>query len=180
MEPTEIKEFAEQVAEGGENRLTHVSLAISILAVFVAMVTVLGHRAHTEAVLLQARASDQWNEYQAKRIRQTQLSVAGDLLALQPGNNAEATQKKLAEYKSHDEKWVEDLKEEQQKARDLESDVALVERRAARYDLGEALLQIAVVLSSITLLTRQRVYFLMGLTLGAAGLLFALTGLILH
>ena len=37
--------------------MTHVSLAISILAVLVAMVTVLGHRTHTEAVLMQARAS---------------------------------------------------------------------------------------------------------------------------
>lgn len=180
MEPTEIKEFVEQVEDGRENKLTHVSLAISILAVFVAMVTVMGHRAHTEAVLLQARASDQWNEYQAKRIRQTELSVAGDLLTLQPGNNAEATHKKLEDYKAHDEKWVEELKEEQEKARDLESEVALVERRASRYDLGEALLQIAVVLSSITLLTRMRLYFVMGLALGVAGLVCAATGFLLH
>jgi hypothetical protein len=180
MEPTEIKEFTEQLEEGRENRLTHVSLAISILAVFVAMVTVMGHRAHTEAVLLQARASDQWNEYQAKRIRQTELGVAGDLLTLQPGNNAEAIHKKLQEYKAHDEKWVEELKQEQEKARDLEGEVALVERKASRYDLGEALLQIAVVLSSITLLTRLQVYFLMGLALGVAGTVIAATGFLLR
>ncbi len=52
----------------GESLKT-ISLAISILAVFVAMVTVLGHRSHTRAILMQSRAADQWNQYQAKKIR---------------------------------------------------------------------------------------------------------------
>ena len=57
--------------EGGEESLTSISLAISILAVLVAMVTVLGHRAHTEAVLLQARSGDQWNLYAPRRAAKT-------------------------------------------------------------------------------------------------------------
>ncbi len=44
---------------------------MSVLAVTVAVVTVLGHRTHTEAVLMQARAGDQWNLYQAKSGRMT-------------------------------------------------------------------------------------------------------------
>ena len=52
MEANEIQEFTESLEKGGENNLTYVSLAISILAVLVAMVTVLGHRTHTEAVLI--------------------------------------------------------------------------------------------------------------------------------
>ena len=51
------------------------------------------------------------------------------------------------------------------------------EAQAARYDLGEALLQIAVVLSSITLLTRKRAYFLLGLSLGATGIVVAVAAL---
>jgi len=64
MEPTEMPEFSKQMKEAGEEgeSLTHISLAISILAVLVAMVTVLGHRTHTEAVLAQARAGDKWAE----------------------------------------------------------------------------------------------------------------------
>ena len=53
MEATEIPEFSKQMKEGGEESLTSISLAISILAVLVAMVTVLGHRSHTQAVLVQ-------------------------------------------------------------------------------------------------------------------------------
>ena len=160
--------------------MIEVSLAISILAVLVAMVTVLGHRSHTEAVLMQARASDQWNEYQAKRIRQNEFSVATDILTLQPSANKDAVERKLEEYKQRNEKAAENLDEEQKQAREYEAEVVKAEHAASRYDLGEALLQIAVVLTSITLLTRQRAFFAGGLALGAAGLVVAVLGLMVH
>lgn len=180
MEPTEVGEFTKQMHEGGESGMRTISLAISVLAVMVAMVTVLGHRTHTEAVLTQTRAADQWNLYQAKKIRQGQISTATDLLSLQPSANDAAVQKKLADYKSHTDKWTQELTEEQEKAQELEQEVARAETRADRYDLGEALLQIAVVLSSITLLTRQRTYFLLGLALGLAGMLTAASALLVR
>jgi hypothetical protein len=180
MEPTEIDEFTKQMKEGGESGMKTISLAISVLAVLVAMVTVLGHRTHTEAVLSQTRAADTWNEYQAQKIRQGQINATADLLSLQPSSNDAAVQKKLAEYKSHIAKWNDELVKEQHEAEDLELEVHHAEARADRYDLGEALLQIAVVLSSITLLTRQRTYFVMGLTLGLAGLLTAASALLVH
>ena len=60
----------------------------------------------------------------------------------------------------------------------LEREVTHAEAQAGRYDLGEALLQIAVVLSSITLFTRKRVYFLLGLSLGVAGIVVAVSALL--
>ena len=170
MEADEIQEFTKSLEEGKEARLTYVSLAISILAVLVAMVTVLGHRSHTEAVLMQSRAADQWNEYQAKKIRQAITEKAADLLSLQPSSNDAKVQAKLGEYKHYDDKAQADLAEEQKKAHEFEDEVHTAEAHAGRYDLGEALLQIAVVMSSITLLTRQRLYFLFGLTLGLCGI----------
>jgi hypothetical protein len=180
MEANEVGEFQKQMSEAGEDGMKHIALAISVLAVLVAMVTVLGHRTHTEAVLMQTRAADQWNLYQAKKIRQGQIGVAADLLSLQPSSNDTAVQKKLADYKSHLDKWNDDLKEEQEKAQDLEAEVARAEKRANRYDLGEALLQIAVVLSSITLLTRQKAYFFLGLILGLVGVLTAASAFLVH
>jgi hypothetical protein len=170
MEATDMDEFAKQMREGGESGMRHVSLAISVLAVLVAMVTVLGHRTHTEAVLMQTRAADQWNLYQAKKIRQVQIGTTMDLLSLQPSANDAAVKSKLAEYKAHLQKWNQELADGQEKAQDLEREVDLSERRADRYDLGEALLEIAVVLSSITLLTRQHTYFVLGIVLGSIGL----------
>jgi hypothetical protein len=183
MEADEVQEFAKQMKESGEEgsqSLKTISLAISILAVLVAMVTVLGHRTHTEAVLQQSRAGDQWNEYQAKKIRMDNLQVTVDLLSTEPTTNPAATNAKSEEYKAHIEKWKSDLAEEQEKAREFEAEVALAEHRASRYDLGEALLQIGVVLCSITLFTRNHAYFLLGLSLGVGGLVVAASALLIH
>ena len=177
MESTEIQEFSKQMKEAGEAALTRISLAISVLAVLVAMVTVLSHRSHTEAVLMQARASDTWNEYQAKKIRSDAALTTVDLLALGPGADSVASVAKRGEYGTHIQKWTRDLAEEQQRAREFEAEVNVAEHKAARFDLGEALLQIAVVLSSITLLTRQRTYFYIGLVTGVAGIILAAAGL---
>src|SRR5438876_9922166 len=46
-----------------------VSITISIMAVLVAGVTLLGHRAHTEQLLRQSQASDRWAQFQAKSVR---------------------------------------------------------------------------------------------------------------
>jgi len=43
--------------------------------VLVAITTVLGHRTHTEAVLTQNKATDQWNLYQAKKIRSSDTGL---------------------------------------------------------------------------------------------------------
>src|SRR6201995_1885542 len=179
MEANVVSEFANQMREsGGEESLKSISLGISILAVLVAMVTVLGHRTHTEAVLMQSRAGDQWNEYQAKKIRMDNLSVDVDLLALQPSNDAAAVAEKTKEYQSHIEKWKTDLAEEQEKAREFEREVTRAEAKASHYDLGEALLQIAFFLWSITLFTRKRAYFRLGLSIGVAGIVVAASALV--
>jgi hypothetical protein len=182
MEPNEMQEFSNQMKEAGEGQepLTKISLAVSILAVLVAMVTVLGHRTHTEAVLNETRAGDTWNEYQAKKIRFDQLSVTMDLLALQPNSNAAAVEKKLDEYRSHQAKWQTELADEEHQAREFEVKVDHAEHQALRYDLGEALLQTAVVMCSITLFTRRKLYFFAGLTVGLAGVLCAASVLTIH
>ena len=180
MEPTEMQEFAKQMREAGEESLNTISLAIAILAVLVAIVTVLGHRTHTEAVLMQGRASDEWNEYQAKKIRMESLFVVMDQMALQPTVDAKASAAKLTEYKAHIAKWTVDLKEEQDTANEYQNEVKLAEAKAVRFDLGEALLEISVVLSSITLLTRRRTFFFGGLALGVVGLVIAVSALMVR
>jgi hypothetical protein len=99
--------------------------------------------------------------------------VVIDQMALQPTVDAKATAAKLAEYKAHIAKWSDDLKEEQNTALEFEHEVDRAERQAEHFDLGEALLQISVVLSSITLFTRRRSFFVGGLGLGVAGVAIA-------
>ncbi len=62
--------------------LRPVAFTMSVLAVLVAVTTVLGHRTHTEAVLDQNKATDQWNFYQAHKIRSNDTQLAADLLSV--------------------------------------------------------------------------------------------------
>jgi Domain of unknown function (DUF4337) len=58
-----------------------VAVALSILAVLVAIATLLGHRAASEEIFLQTKASDQWAYFQAKNIRLHEMQIAADMLA---------------------------------------------------------------------------------------------------
>ena len=181
MEANEIHEFNEQQEEASHKRdLFPISFTISVLAVFVALTTVMGHRAHTAAVLEQARATDHWNLYQAKKIRDFDTGLTVDLLTSLAVKDSSATAKLLDGYKAHRAKWAGELDEEQKVAKEFEDRVEVQERRAARFDLGEALLQIGVVIVAITLLTRQRAYWFFGMAFGLAGLICAALGFLAH
>jgi acyl-homoserine lactone acylase PvdQ len=173
MEPDEVQELQEQTEKARENSLRPVSFTMSVLAVLVAVTTVLGHRSHTQAILAQARASDQWNLYQAKKIRQYNTQLNADLLTALPVRDPATAAKITDAYKAHLEKWNEDLNEEEAKATEMEREVRKSERHANRFDLGEALLEIALVVTSITLLTRLRAYWYLGMAFGAAGFIIA-------
>lgn len=177
MEASEAQELQEQHEHAaGDRSLRPVSFTISVLAVLVAIVTVMGHRSHTHAVLHQARASDQWNFYQARKIRQYDTELTADLLSALTVRDPAASAKILDGYKAHLQKWNEDLTQSENSARDLENEVRKAESRADRFDLGEALLEIGLVITSITLLTRQRGYWYLGMAFGAAGLIAAALG----
>ena len=197
MEPTEIQEFSNQLKEAAEplssrhgsyqksreEPLTTISLAISILAVLVAMVTVLGrHRTHTAAVLEQARANDIWSEYQSKKIRADNTLVAIDLLQLQPSANATGVAAKI-ERVSQASRQVEGRAgtEEQNHAHELEASVSHAEG-AGRVAMISAkpCSKSPLSLCSVTLFTRRRLYFYLGLSIGACGVLFASCALLVH
>jgi hypothetical protein len=181
MEASEAHELEEQHEHAaGDRSLRPVSFTMSVLAVLVAIVTVLGHRSHTEAVLSQARASDQWNFYQARRLRQYDTQLTTDLLSTLTLRDQSAANKILDSYKNHFQRWNEELAETEKTAREKETEVRQAERRADRFDLGEALLEIGLVVTSITLLTRQRGYWYMGMCFGAAGLIVAAVGFTIH
>jgi hypothetical protein len=170
----ELQEHAEHAKH--DPSLAPVSLTMAILAVLVAIVSLLGHRAATEAVLNQAKASDQWAYYQAKNIRGHEDRLFANLTAIATASNADALAKVRAEYLEEADRYKDEQREIEAEARKLEQEVALEQRRADRYDLGEVFLEIALVITSITLLSGRRVFWHLGLFMGGIGLVLAVTG----
>jgi hypothetical protein len=175
--PEELQELQEHAEEATHHRsLAPVTVTMAILAVLVAAVGLMGHRAHTEEVLNQNRATDQWTYYQAKEIRLRSYELFLDQLSIFPvqsGTDAAALKQKYT-------KEVERYRGEQQKieaeAQNFEKEVAGEARRANRFDLGEVMLEAALVICSITLLTKNRVFWLLGSVLGLVGVVVGAAG----
>jgi len=181
MEANEASELQEHAEHGAhESVLRPVAFTMSVLAVLVAVTTVLGHRTHTDAVLKQNQATDQWNEYQAKKIRSYNTGLASDLLGVAAITDKDKAAKIAKAYADHQAKWNDELKEEQEKAEGLEKNVELAEARADRFDLAEALLEIALVVTSVTLLTRSRIYWYFGMVFAAVGIISAAAAYLVH
>jgi hypothetical protein len=173
-EMSELQEAAEHGRE--QANLAPVSLTMSILAVLVAVAALLSHRAHTEEVLLQNKATDQWAYYQAKYIRRHTMEQMDELLSVVPLKDAAAADALVKKNEAAIEKSKGEQEKIQQDAKALEDEVALFEHRANRYDLGETLLEVGLVICSITLLTRRRTYWFAGMAFGAAGVVLTIMG----
>ncbi len=114
------------------------------MAVLVAAVALLGHRAHTEELLRQSQASDRWAQYQAKNVRLHETQGFSDVVSIVASvdkQRGEALREKYAKEVAHYENDKEDISKE---AREFEAERDLAGRRADRFDGGEALLEIGV------------------------------------
>jgi len=176
-ELNELKERAERAHE--EKSLAPVSLTMAVVAVLVATVSLLGHRAHTEEILLQNKTTDTWAYYQAKNLRRNSLEALDDVLSVIESKNEKAEQ--VHKRFEHDiEKYHEDQDDIQKEARALEGELYHESRRANRFDLAEVFLEISLVITSITLLTGRRHYWMFGIVLAATGIAVAATVLFLR
>lgn len=164
-------------AEHADSKLViPVSVTMSILAVLVAAATLMGHRAHTEELLLQAKASDQWSYYQAKNSRLFASQVMVDsAAAFQPKSEdkAELVREKYAKQAERYEGEKDEISEE---AKKLEQERDLLKKRADHFDAGEGILEIGLIICSLTLLSNKKLFWFGGMAVGAVGLVVTLLG----
>ena len=155
------------------------SVTLAILAVLVAMATLLGHRASTEEILLQGQANDQWGYYQAKNSRSHEMQGVADILATVSPIDKEKTQALREKYIKESERYEKEKEEAGEKAKDLEKEKDLINRRGNRFDAGEVLLEIALIICSLTLLTKKKAFWISGTIVGIVGVGVALSGFLL-
>lgn len=136
-------------------------------------------------------AANSFSFYQAKNIRQTALKLAADDLETQmqwpqlPANLKQSMAKRLESYRSTIARYEsepdtgEGKKELMARARSHEHERDLALARDPWFDAAEAMLQIAIVLMSITLITDRRLFFWAASGLGLVGALSTLNGFLL-
>ena len=161
MEPQELTESVEKAHERNERKI---GVTMAIVAVLLALATMLGHRTHTEEVLIQTRANDQWAYYQAKTIRAHMYEADAEMAALLPKGE------QLAEsFKQRSEDQKKSAEEVKNQAQDKERETDATSMKAGRYDTAEIFLEIAIVLCSISLLSGSRLFWLVSFASSAAG-----------
>jgi Domain of unknown function (DUF4337) len=176
----EFHELHEHTEHAKEHRsLAPASLTMALVAVLVATVSLLGHRAHTEEILLQNKTTDEWAYYQAKNLRRNNLQALNDVLGALDGKNEKAEQVQKR-FETDVEKYSEEQKEIQKEAREFETELGRETRRANRFDLAEVFLEISLVVTSITLLTGRRLYWMLGMAFAVAGVVTTATVLLLR
>jgi uncharacterized protein DUF4337 len=171
----------EAAAEAKERKhLAPVSLTMAILAVFVAAVSLLGHRAHTEEILLQNKVTDTWAYYQAKGVRARNLEALDELLQAIDNKNEEKAKQADQDFQAGAIAYHNDQKKLYDEAQDLERELQKQTLRANIFDVGEVFLEIALVVTSITLLTDNRRYWYLGMALACVGIVVAASGLLVR
>ncbi|HWU89957.1 MAG TPA: DUF4337 family protein [Kofleriaceae bacterium] len=194
LETAELKEHIDERLEEHEEHgrghatqpawIRYLSLSTAIIAVFAAVAALMsGARSNkailekSEAMLAEARASDQWAYFQAKGMKAALAEGVAQILA---DSKPELSAKFISEAK----RYREESEKIQEEAKQREEDVAKSNERSEElmehhhdFAIAVTLLQIAIALSAIAALTRRRPLWFVGLAVSAAGLAMFLYGM---
>jgi hypothetical protein len=152
-----------------------VSVMVGVIGIVLAFVTIASHRAHTAAVIHRTEANDQWSFYEAKKEREHLMDVASGLLGVVQVAQADKARALGAQYAKERDRYAADATQIQQEAKAREAESGQQEARGLRLDLGEGLLELGLVLTSLYFLARNRLFPVIGILAALGGTVVAAT-----
>src|SRR5579884_2020549 len=179
----EVKERAEEVAEGAKL----VPILAAIIAVLAALATLFANHSSisslatkNEAILEMSKASDQYNYYESKRIKVqlNQALISAGLVT--KGSGLKNIQGLMNREDLQAKDILKDAQTLQQESDDQYARAEQFMQSYEKFEVAATLFEVAIVLVSITALTRTKV--LLGLGAGATliGILFFVQGWMLR
>jgi len=152
-----------------------VGVAVGVIGIILAVVTIGSHRAHTQAVIDRTEENDQWSFYQAKKIRQQVLDVGADLArSLTPDERK--VQAVVDKYTKQSARYAEETKDIEKEAHTKHEETTREEGRAVRLDIAEGFLELGLVLSSLYFLSKRRFFPVIGITAAVIGTVLGVAG----
>src|SRR5215467_616827 len=190
FETTELKEKLEETTEhafeGAEQPVrwvVYLSFTTAIIAVFAAIAALeSGSYANesllqkNEAVLAQAKASDQWAYYQAKSVKSTIYATqAAASKSSDPALAAKAQQaaERYATEEAEVSKAAKDLEKEAQEETELSAHSL---EHHHRFAYAVTMFQVSIALAAVAALSRQKTIWLVGLVISMVGIVYFLDG----
>lgn len=158
------EELQEHVHEAKEPFDKRVAATMAIIAATLAIVSVSGQIMTTHELLAEGKAADRWSQYQAKSIRRFSAEATKDILSSSKSDEAMAAKYgKAVEHYKKDEEDVKKIAEE------FENESETAGKKAMRLHFGEVFLEIAIVFSSLAILTKRDLMYWVAVLSGAAG-----------
>ena len=151
----------------GDRVAQAVGVAVGVIGIILAVVTIGSHRAHNAAVINRTEENDQWSFYQAKKNRQQMLDVGADL-ARSLSTDESRVQAIVDKYTKQSAHYSEETKEIEKEAHVKHDETTREEGRAVRLDIGEGFLELGLVMSSLYFLSKRRFFPVLG---GAAAMI---------
>ena len=159
-----------EIPEASDPFEKRIAISIAILAVILSCVGHRGDTARTEAIIKTNEASNKWGYFQAKSIKGQMAVMHGDLLAALSGAPPdEARTKEIARLHGETARYDEEKAEIKKQAEELQAEAARDSAVNERCEFASLMLQIAVVLCSVAILSRWHAIWFTGLALGLAG-----------
>ncbi|WP_291272476.1 DUF4337 domain-containing protein [Geothrix sp.] len=169
--------------EKKEPWLNLLALTTVVLAVCATLATFKGGGYSTRAVLSQSQASDQWAYYQAKGIKGNLYELEAlrlrRELQLAPKAALPLLEQSLADVEKKTAKYEGEKAEIQKEARRFEAVKTEAQGHGTAFGLAVIFLQIAILLSSIAALLKQKPVYYLGLAVGVVGLVYFINGFFL-
>ena len=168
-----IEELADEATnEGhkGKGPEKKIGLMIAIMALFLAL-----SEHQTIALNSNIEASNLWNFFQAKTIRQTTLRTSAQALQLTPQGSTEEGKKQIAAWQRDVDRYEsepstnEGRRELIARAKVLEEKRDVNFAKSHAYETSSLMLQLAIVLSSVALLSGILLFAFASATLGSLG-----------
>jgi hypothetical protein len=164
-----------------------VALFTAIYAVILAICALGGNNSMKEMLLAQQGSSNQWSFYQAKNVREYMYRIEKDRLNTQLVERGDTMKPAvLKHYKAEIQKvsteearLSKDKEEIMAEAKALEHERDVNRTKDPYFDFGEALLQIAIVMSSISIIANSRGVFFFSIGAAMLGSLVTLNGFLL-
>ena len=177
-----------EIPEANDPFSKQVAITIALLAVVLAVIENKGDNAKTDAIIKTSEASNRWGYYQSKSIKQniyeTELEILSYLkpVVSEAGTvdpeataNRKALSASMAKAAATAKRYDSEKGDIKKEAEQFEAAAEANGKINDRCDQGALSLQIAVVVCSVAILSRWRLFWYIGLGLGVAGALIGLS-----
>jgi hypothetical protein len=164
-----------------------VAMVTAVFAVVLAIASLGGTYNMKEMLMAQQQASNQWSYYQAKVIREhlyrSQMMLLETMLldrgASMKTEARERVEGMIKTMREEEKRYNQEKKDIEKEAKKLEDKRDLHRAKDPFFEFGEVLLQIAIVMSTIAILTHSAAIFSFAVGASLLGALFALNGFLM-